>query len=64
MAFFTCKVASGLIDRQVIFRAGQMDGCNQALELIMLVFQGGPAGRHALAICIDGAASDRKSLFF
>ena len=35
VAFFAGKVATGLINRQIILRAGQMDGGDQALDLIL-----------------------------
>jgi hypothetical protein len=41
-----------------------MNGRNPAMDFILLKSQGGPAGRHTPAVCIDGATTGRITLLY
>jgi hypothetical protein len=62
MAFSAGKVTTGLIDRQVIFRAGEVDRRDQSEDAIVRLFEGGFAGKRPHLLGLHKAASLRISL--
>jgi hypothetical protein len=62
MAFSAGKVTTGLIDRQVIFRTGEVDRRDQSEDAIVRLFESGFAGKRPHLLCLQKTASLRISL--
>ena len=62
MAFSAGKITTGLIDGQVIFRTGKVDGRDQSQDAIVRPFESGFAGKRPRLFGLHETASLRISL--
>ena len=57
MAFSAGKVTTGLVDRQVIFRTGEVDRRDQSEDAVVCLLESGFAGNSPHLLCLQKTAS-------
>jgi hypothetical protein len=64
VAFSTGEITPGLINGEIVFRPGEMNGGDEPIPLSIFSFQGSLACECMFSIYLDSAAAGSKTLLF